>query len=234
MMNDALKRGFDFLAENGLSLTAVFDTTTLPQDIVESIGSSATNYKRLLLLGHGGKRLWGALNEFGWQTADPIDHFSIQLTQAFLHDYLGNPPHLRLYPLTDYMIPLQQLGELVGWCHPSPLGLGISPTYGLWFAYRAAYLVDADLPLTTCHLSSSPCAICIAKPCITTCPASAVQLTGFDVFKCSHYRLEMNSPCGDRCLARLACPVAPEHRYELAQVRYHYGRSLQTIQEYFE
>jgi hypothetical protein len=61
-----------------------------------------------------------------------------------------------------------------------------------------------------------------------------VRLAGFDVFECSHFRLQENSPCHDRCLARLACPVAPEHRYELAQVQYHYGRSLQTIRTYFE
>jgi epoxyqueuosine reductase len=30
-------------------------------------------------------------------------------------------------------------------------------------------------------------------------------------------------------LARLACPIAPEHQYDLEQVQYHYGRSLQMI-----
>jgi hypothetical protein len=232
-----LKLGLEFLAEKGLNLAAVFDCAALPEDIVgvmETAGVPLADYKRLLLLGHGGRRFWGALNDFGWHTADPVDHFSTHLSQTFLRDYLGNPPHLRLYPLTEYMVPLQQLGELAGWCRPSPLGLGISPIYGLWFAYRAAFLVDADLPLTAFVPAISPCDTCADKPCITACPPGAVRLVeGFDVFTCSHFRLEEHSPCHDRCLARLACPVAPEHRYSLAQVQYHYGRSLQTIREYF-
>ncbi|MCB8946264.1 MAG: hypothetical protein H6658_21165 [Ardenticatenaceae bacterium] len=231
MMKRMWQEGLTFLAENGLNLAAVFDCAVLP----EAMGVPVSGYKRLLLLGHGGRRFWRAFNEFGWQTADPIDHFSIHLTETCLRDYLGNPPYLRLYPLTEHIVPLPRLGELAGWCHPSPLGLGISPTYGLWFAYRTAYLVDADLPLAPFSLPPSPCHTCADKPCITTCPASAVRLAeGFDVFKCSHFRLEESSPCQDRCLARLACPVAPEHCYTLAQVQYHYGRSLQTIREYFD
>jgi ferredoxin len=233
-MNEKLQEGVELLAEQGLNLAAVFDCATLPVDVLEVMGVPVEEYRRLLLLGHGGQRFWRALNEFGWHTADPVDHFSIHLTETFLRDYLGNPPYLCLYPLTEYMVPLQRLGELAGWCHPSPLGLGISPTYGLWFAYRAAFLVDADLPVTTSFSSPSPCDTCADKPCITTCPSGAVRLAGFDVFKCSHFRLQENSPCHDRCLARLACPAAPEHRYELEQVQYHYGRSLQTIRTYFE
>ena len=235
-MRNQLRSGLDFLAGRGLNLAAVIDCAGLPEDVVGGMvaaGVPLAEYKRLLLLGHGGRRFWGALNAFGWQTADPVDHFSIHLSQTFLRDYLDNPPYLMLYPLTDYVIPLQRLGELAGWCHPSPLGLGISPTYGLWFAYRTAYLVDADLPLTTSHPRPSPCDSCADKPCITACPAGAVRLERFDVVKCSHSRLEEHSPCQDRCLARLACPVAPEHRYSLEQVQYHYGRSLETIRVYF-
>jgi hypothetical protein len=130
-MNEKLQEGVELLAENGLNLTAVFDCATLPVDVLEVMGVPLAGYKRLLLLGHGGRRFWRAFNEFGWHTADPVDHFSIHLTETFLRDYLGNPPYLCLYPLTEYMVPLQRLGELAGWCHPSPLGLGISPTYGL-------------------------------------------------------------------------------------------------------
>ena len=233
-MTKNFERGFKFLIGQGLNLVAMLDCATVPEELVERMGVAMVGYQRLVLLGHGGQRLWQALNEFGWQTADPIDHFSIHLVQTFLRDYLDAPPHLLLYPLTEYTIPLQRLGELAGWCHSSPLGLGISPNFGLWFAYRAAFLVAADLPVTAVVPSQSPCDSCAGKPCITTCPSGAVQLAGFDLFKCSQYRLQENSPCYDRCLARLACPVAPEHCYELEQVQYHYGRSLQTIREYFK
>jgi hypothetical protein len=232
-----LQQGFQFLAEKGLNLQAVLACDTLPEDMAQRMaadGVPLADYRQMLLLGHGGRQFWRSFkSDFVEETADPIDTYSLQLAQTFIHDYLGNPPHLILYP-GEYAIPLQQLGELAGWCQPSPLGLGISATYGVWFAYRTAVLLNTDLPPTPLTPSTSPCNTCTDKPCLTACPPGAVQLANFDVFTCSHYRLQENSPCQDRCLARMACPVAAEHQYTLEQIQYHYGHSWQTIRVYFE
>jgi epoxyqueuosine reductase len=128
---------------------------------------------------------------------------------------------------------LQQLGELAGWSHPSPLGQGINPTYGVWFAYRAVFLTTAELPLTGGAPRPSPCDACLDKPCLSACPAGAVQPARFDIDGCANYRLQPASPCADRCLARMACPYFPEHRYSLEQIRYHYGRSLETLAAWY-
>ncbi len=224
------------IAQKGLNLWATFDCQQLPPTVTDPLknkGVNADEYKRLVLIGHGGRQLWESLKTITQQTADPIDDFSTFHTKQFISETLENPKHLLLYPSTSYPIPLQQLGELAGWCHPSPLSLGINPTYGLWFAYRAAFLVDAELPLTTPSTHPSPCDSCTDKPCITTCPAGAAQPNKLDYIKCSHFRLREDSPCQDRCLARMACPVGTKHQYTLEQIQYHYGLSMETVRAYF-
>ena len=231
-----LPAGTISLADAGLNLLAILDCTTLPTAVAAPMlasGVPLNEYWRLVLLGHGGRRLWAALQDWGMQTADPVDHYTLAITRQFIHDYLGNPPVCWLYPQTDYLVPLQQLGALAGWSYPSPLGQGIHPEFGVWFAYRAAFLTTANLPLKVEPKRPSPCTSCVAKPCVTTCPVGAVQIDHFDVDGCAHYRLHDDSPCADRCLARLACPFFPEHRYTLPQIQYHYRHSWGTLRDWY-
>jgi epoxyqueuosine reductase len=231
-----VRAGIRFLEQAGLNLVAVLDCAALPEttaQIMRESGVPLDAYRRLVLLGHGGKRMWRALQKWGLKTADPVDYYSTTVTHQFVTDYLDNPPILWLYPDTQFLIPLQQLGELAGWSHPSPLGQGINPTYGVWFAYRAAFLTTAELPLTGGATGPSPCDACSHKPCLTACPAGAVQPARFDIEACACYRLQPGSVCADRCLARMACPYFPEHRYSLEQIRHHYGRSLETLAAWY-
>lgn len=234
--------GGDFLSGAGLNLQAVFDCRTCPETILQPMkqsGIPVEKYGRLVLLGHGGRKLWQAVQAQGLEGADPIDQYSLKITRQYIRQFLDNAEHLILYPLTDYLIPLTQLGELAGWSHPAPIGLGINPTFGVWFAYRVAFLVNSSrLPIIDHRppITNSPCASCTEKPCLSACPAGAVSAdpAKFDIFTCANYRIKPHSACADRCLARMACPIAPEHRYSLPQIRYHYGQSLQTIREYME
>ena len=191
------------------------------------------DHKRLLLIGHGGKRLWARLQARGMITADPVDHFSVSLTRQFIHDYLDNSPVFWVYPDTQYVVPLQKLGEAAGWSSRSPLGSGISPRYGVWFAYRAAFLIDADLPLVFEVPASSPCDSCERKRCVSACPAGAIRSDAVDTKLCAHHRLRFQSPCTERCLARLACPFLPGHRYTESQLKYHYRQSLETLRAWY-
>ena len=228
--------GIAFLADAGLNLFAVLDWAALPEAIAAPIltsGVPLADYRRLVLVGHGGRRLWAALQKWGLQMADPVDQYSAQITRQFIRDYLGAPPICWLYPDAPYLVPLQQLGALAGWSYPSPLGQGIHPEFGVWFAYRAAFLTTADLPLRVEPKQTSPCETCAEKPCITACPVGAVCLHNFGVDDCARYRLCEQSPCADRCLARLACPLFPEHRYMLSQIQYHYQYSLATLQNWY-
>jgi len=228
--------GEKFLAEAGLNLLTVFDCAALPETVTASLQAEnipLDMYGRLVLLGHGGQQMWAQLQTFGMRTADPVDYYSLTITRQFIRQWLEDAQTLILYPDAPYQIPLTTLGELAGWSQPSPLGLGIHPEYGLWFAYRAVFLTQAELPITpVTAVPPSACTTCQHKPCITACPAHAVQTTGFDVFACAHFRVQPQAVCADRCLARLACPVAPEHHYTEAQLVYHYRQSLATIRRY--
>lgn len=232
-----LAAGIGFLKERGLNLAAVLDSAFLPDQVKQPIQESGVpldDYRRLVLIGNGGRRMWEALLENGAETADPVDHYSISLTRDFIRDYLRDASVFGLYPVADGLVPLQRLGEIAGWGVSSPLGIGINPTYGLWFAYRAAFLIDAELPLVRDAPASSPCDTCVTGPCISVCPAKAVSSDSFDVDSCAHYRLHPQSRCADRCLARLACPISREHRYTLPQIQYHYGRSLETLRAWYK
>jgi epoxyqueuosine reductase len=236
MKQSEMTGGIAFLSDAGLNLLAVLDCAALPEPITALMltsGVPLSAYRQLVLLGHGGQQLWAALQKWGMKTADPVDHYTRAITRQFLHDYLGNPPDCWLYPQTDYLVPLQQLGALAGWSYPSPLGQGIHPEFGVWFAYRAAFLTTAELPLRLEPERPSPCASCTAKPCITACPVGAVQPDRFAIDGCARYRLRADSPCADRCLARLACPFFPEHRYTLPQIQYHYRHSWDSLRDWY-
>ena len=120
-----------------------------------------------------------------------------------------------------------------GWGASSPLGLTINDRYGLWLAHRIVFLIDA--PLTpTVVATAHPCTTCADTPCVTACPVNAVSVeTGFDVDACSQFRIADESPCGDRCLARLACPIGTEFTYGPEQMAHHYASGLASIRRWY-
>ena len=224
------------LLDAGFPLVAVLDCRALPAGIsryFDRAGIDLAAWPRLLLVGNAGARFWEAYAAFGARTADPVDHYSRSVVGAFMARTAPRARLRWLYPLEEIVVPLQQLGALAGWSHPSPLGLGIHSEYGLWFAYRAALLTDAPLPLRAAPPAAPPCAACAGRPCLSACPAGAAGWeTPFDVPACSAHRLAPGSGCADRCLARLACPVGRDQRYPEAQLRYHYLSSLETLRRW--
>jgi len=227
--------GIDGLAEGGLNLFAVLDCeglTTAVTHILQSSNIPYTDYTRLVLTGHGGRTLWSKLQKTDIDKTNPVDSYSLNLTQQFINKYLAESNSLIIYPAEEYLVPLGQLGELAGWSHPSPIGQSINAELGVWFAYRTAFLTTADLPIITNPSTDSPCLSCVDKPCLSACPAGATG-ENFVINLCAQYRLQPKSPCADRCLARMACPIAPEHHYTLPQIQYHYQHSLKTLKKYY-
>jgi hypothetical protein len=234
-------RGLQHLAANGLNLVAVFDCEALPVPIrapIEQGGIDLRDYQRLVLVGNAGRQLWQALQQARQTTPllesdDPVDDFSRLTVEQTVRDHLADAPMSILYP-GDIPIPLQRLGQMAGWHHDSPLGLGIHEMHGPWFAYRAAFLIDAPLPLRKGSPTRSPCESCRTHDCVAACPAGAVSFEqAIDTHACITHALTEGSPCRTRCLAREACPVAPQSRYERAQIRYHYERAIAAIEQYW-
>lgn len=51
----------------------------------------------------------------------------------------------------------------------------------------------------------------------------------FALERCIAYRVRDDSKCIHTCLARIACPVGGEHRYDADQLRHAYSISLRTL-----
>ncbi len=228
------EEGRRYLVENGLNLFAALDCNSLPDNVREMMSGSVrlSDFSRLVVIGNAGRQFWHALQVAGMSSTDPVDSFSRATTQTFCSKFLPHATCDLIYPGST-SIPLQRIGALLGWGHVSPLGIGISNEYGLWFAYRGAFLTSARLPLTEKIAQPFACDSCIDKPCIGRCPASAVCASAaFDIPACVDFRLSENSPCVDCCLARQACPVGASHRYPVEMVRYLYKYSIDSIRRY--
>ena len=207
----------------GLVLQGVVATTglTLPDE--------AGRFRQLLVFAHAGRRIWQA-SKVRADHDNRLDRFSEDLIVDFM-ERIGETDFQLLYPRDYFAVDLAQLGEQLGWQHRSPLGIGIHPEYGTWFAYRAVVAADTNFELTRESLPH-PCRACPDKPCLQACPASALDETNFNFEACSDHRLQQDSTCASRCLARLACPVGSHYRYDDEQIHYHYKRSLAAIRAY--
>ena len=235
------------LSDLGLNLQAVINLKDLPSELLNQLALTTDkfdHYSQLILIGHGGKQLWQSLKI--WQelnpstraSEDPIDHFSKFHVEKYFNDRLGTDDLETIFPLSQSVLNpqqpflnLQEFGQLVGWHHPSPFGVGINKQWGSWFAYRAVVLVKSNYQSTKATGSISPCQTCDKKPCIKTCPAKALDNESLNINACLSYRKQKDSNCKDRCIARMACPVGKEHQYDSEQIRYHYSKSLKTIKE---
>ncbi len=106
----------------------------------------------------------------------------------------------------------------------SPLGILIHATYGLWHAYRGAFVFrEAVTGLPLRDDVASPCESCDEQPCLSTCPVDAFDADSYDVPAC---RRHLQSPEGTDCMnlgcrARRACPVGQRYRYPNGQARFH-------------
>lgn len=217
------------LAAVGLNRQAVFARNDLPAALVASL--PAGDWQELVLLGHGGRRLWQAVTAAraaGTVSAvDPIDEFTVNQVERLFSGVL----QAIIYP-GPQPVGLQALGELAGWHHASPFRIGIDAEWGSWFAYRAVLLTRAGFlptPRVDRELPLHPCASCRERPCLQACPADALR-PEFALDRCASYRLNPQSACASTCLARLACPLGQAHRYETAQIEHSYLRSLAYLQ----
>lgn len=127
-------------------------------------------------------------------------------------------------------LPFQLIGAAAGLAIAAPLGLTVDPAWGSWIAYRALLLFDLPLEEED-RPAFDPCAACPA-PCVDACPAGAVARGGWSAQACVDHRLGRGDPCAAGCLARLACPVGAQGRYDEAALRYHQAQSLAAARRF--
>lgn len=164
----------------------------------------------VVMVGNVGPGFWSRVQAAPQgKGADPLNRWSEQvltgLADAVLFPF-GGPPH---HPFQRWA-RRANAGLAV-----SPLGILIDPEFGLWHALRGALLYRERLAIQTVDPRPSPCATCVAKPCLTTCPVGAFKEGSYDVVSCRSYLATLSGqPCMIQgCQARLACPVGREHAY---------------------
>jgi len=233
-LNTTPKTAFNaqFFTNKGLNIQAVFNISSLPEEIRKSLPQDhfkAKSANQLIVLGHAGRKLWDLIGTTLKAVDDPVDNYSISVVKDYFYHYHPERQFEIIYP--EYQcLALQQLGELAGWHNDSPFRVGINNLWGSWFAYRAVVLADTNFLETKKMTTHSPCTDCVDKICIGSCPPEAVNDEEMSLTKCIDYRKQDGSSCKLTCLARSACPVAQDHRYSEEQMQYHYNISLKTIE----
>ena len=209
----------DSLREHGLFVRGVARLTAAE---IESYGLD-TEMPQIALVGNIGSSYWPVFSrspEYRDGKAHPLDRWSRRVAAA-----VARPLSLRaLFPFDGPpWYPFQQWAARAENLLQSPVGVMMHPDYGLWHSYRFALLGAAFDTRARAPDGASPCLDCRDKPCLHTCPVDAFDGTAYDVEACAGYlRQTPDAECNRQgCLARLACPVAPQLRYVAAQGQFH-------------
>ncbi len=177
----------------------------------------------LALVGNIGSSYWPVFSrssEFVDGEAHPLDRWSRRVAEEIAAELPIDP----VYPFEGPpYYPFQQWAQRAEALEQSPIGVMIHPEYGLWHSYRFALLGAGFDAGQAQSLAKSPCISCDAKPCLHRCPVDAFDGSGYDVDRCANYLQQTpQAECHSTgCIARYACPVAPDLSYSAEQGRFH-------------
>jgi hypothetical protein len=181
------------------------------------------------LVGNIGSSYWDDFigsAEYRDGIADPLDRWSRRIAETLAAEFALQP----VYPFEGPpYYPFQQWARRAEGLAQSPLGIMMHPEHGLWHSYRFALLGEGLEP-DPAPVGVSPCLACKDQPCLHRCPVDAISGKGYDVDACAGYlQSTPRAQCHARgCMARNACPVAPQLRYLPAQARFHLRAFLQA------
>ena len=184
----------------------------------DGLGSDAAC---VVMVGNAGPAMWGGFAAVPQTGKDPMNLWARRVLGAIARTFgcavvfpFEGPPWL----------PFQRWAMRAEAVSVSPVGILIHPEYGLWHAYRGAFVFRepiADLPPR--DDTASPCETCDERPCLSTCPVHAFDAGSYDVPACRrHLQSSEGSDCMDLgCRARRACPIGRSYRYHEGQARFH-------------
>ncbi len=229
----------DCLREYGLFVRGV---TRLTTEEIGRYGIDPANLE-LALIGNIGSSYWPQFSqspEFTDGALHPLDRWSRRVAE----DISQRLSMQAVYPFDGPpYFPFQQWASRAEGLEQSPIGVMMHPEFGLWHSYRFALLGRFALPGAEVGgekeagtnrvdpaSAVSPCMNCVTKPCLHTCPVTAFDARGYAVDQCADYLQKTpQAACHQQgCLARNACPVAPQLRYVAAQGHFHLQAFLQA------
>lgn len=176
-----------------------------------------------VLIGNAGPTMWSAFLASDAKSrfaSNPMDNWTRQVLNPVadrfgltaLYPFEGPPYH-----------PFQRWAKCAEPVSVSPLRILMHPTFGLWHAYRAAFMLTEYPRIRSHDEAASHCLTCEAKPCLSTCPVGAVTQTNINHDKCAqHVESAAGRECRHNgCLARNVCPIANEYSYAQPQKAFH-------------
>lgn len=190
-------------------------------DAVPDFGSGRPG--TLVLLGFAGSSQWlsfEASEESRDGRSDPLDRWSRRVIDGLA----ARSGAMSVYPFGGPpWWPFQRWAMKAEGLRASPLGILMHPKFGLWHSYRGALLFGECLELPALEPTRHPCDDCLAKPCLHTCPVSAVLPDRYDARHCREFVGSVRGgDCrGEGCLARRACPIGAEHRQSAREAAFH-------------
>jgi hypothetical protein len=203
----------------GLFLRGV---TELDKTEIETYGFSPKK-PALALVGNIGSSCWPVFSrsaEMQDGQPHPLDRWSRRVAEAIAAELPVQP----VYPFEGPpYYPFQRWAQRAEALEQSPIGIMMHPEFGLWHSYRFALLGKHFEMTPASPPADSPCITCEATPCLHRCPVDAFDVNGYDVDRCRNYlRQTPQADCHEiGCLARYACPVAPDLRYAPEQGKFH-------------
>ncbi len=179
----------------------------------------------VILIGNAGSDIWPAFQASpealaGNGIADPLDRWTRRIVDGVAVEYGARA----FYPFDGPPYhPFQQWAMRADRVFASPTGPLIHPEYGLWHAYRAALVFEAEIDLPERRQQASPCDACSEKPCLSACPVVAFRPGFYDVAACVDHLDTSPSPAcfAQGCLARHACPVGQDFAYSSPLAHFH-------------
>ena len=186
--------------------------------------------RQAILVGNIGSRIWLHFSqsaEYQDSEPDPLNRYTARI--------LGGVARAQeieaIFPFDEPYWPFQRFAASALGVQSSPLGMQIHPEFGLWYGLRGAFILPEDTELVgdvdgVSVAQTHPCDTCVDKPCLNTCPVSAFTINGYNTEACyGHLDRGEDPDCRSLgCLARDACPVGKEYRYEPQHIRFHMDR----------
>lgn len=219
----------DFISRLEVSGLVCFGGLEITIDVCANDQESLIG-KRGLLVGNAGSDMWSIFSEsseFNDGHRDPMNRW----TKRVLDELASDIGARVVYPFDQPYWPFQRLAQSAAGVKPSPLGILIHSKFGLWHAFRGLFVFDdtaefeSQIRALTLDAKSliHPCDGCVEKPCLNACPVSAFTGDRLDVQSCFTHLDSGNAPecMQSGCQARCACPIAKEHQYDGAQMKFH-------------
>ncbi len=194
------------LRERGLDLARWFDIEQANQSLEAGLHFPASAGVGVII--GNSRALWRPFDR--WRAArprsgDPLDEYVEscvgEALAALSPTWVAFSHHLLPRP-----IPIQRYAQVSGLAQMSPSGLAIHHRFGPWIALRAVAVFEGRMLPKLQGKHPHPCSTC-AAPC----------LAPFEAAMNTEPRLARNF-----LPVRTSCPVGSEHRYDAAQIEYHY------------